>query len=192
MPLLSPLPKLILSGLLFTAGSFPWLATPASERSPLWPLQTNVDGLDDERDIRGPDWQPRGSEAAVLHGGGSGHIVDGVTPGGRPGVPLVKDPQPAMPTVLPAVPATLPRRSGTEPLGEGGALGHVGPASMNGVRELRLQMREYGRRPGEPGDDDLAAPQRRHSAGGEARWLNADERTTFREALRERHHRARH
>lgn len=193
MPLLSPLPKLILSSLLFTAGSFPWLATLASERSPLRPLQLEVDGMDDERDVRGPGWEPRGSETAVLQGGGSSPIVDGVVPGGRPGVPLVKDRQPAMPVMLPAVPAALPGRSGTEPLGEAAAPGRVGPASTNRARELRLQMREYGRRSGEPGDgDDLIQPHQRHGASDEARWLNADERTVFRDALRERHHRTRH
>lgn len=193
MLLPSPLPRLVSTGLLFVAGAFSVPAESASALSPDWfPAPRAVDDLDEDLDRHDSTWDPTRREPAILHGGGSGHVVDGVIPGGRPGLPAVKDPQPAMPTVLPAIPAVMPKRPGSEPLGEGGALTTTVPNGTNGARELRLQMREYGTRQGEPRGAGKAAPRLLRDAGGEGRWLDADERSSFREALRERHHRPRH
>lgn len=192
-----PFPRLVTTGLILMVGTF---STPAESASalglPSWLALRAVDGLDDGGERLGGDWHAPGTEAAVLHGGGSGPVADGVIPAGRPGIPAVKDAQPAMPTVLPAIPAALPKRSGSEPHGDGGSLTTIVPGGTNGARELRLQMREhgtrYGTRYGEPRGVNKAAPRLLRDAGGEGRWLDADERSSFREALRERHHRPHH
>ncbi len=193
----SPFPRLVTTGLIWMIGAF---STPAESAStlglPSWLALRAVEGLDDGRERHSADWDALGTESTVLPGGGTGAAAEGGLSPGRPGLPVVKDPQPAMPAVLPAIPAASPKRHGSEPHGEGGALTTIVPSGTNGAREMRLQMREYGSRfgarHGDPRGGAKASPRLLRDAGGEGRWLDADERSTFREALRERHHRPRH
>ena len=187
------LSRIVSTGLLAVFGA---LSTPVESASafgvPVMLAQRAVDGLDSDPEVRGIEWDRE--TPAVLHGGGAGHIVDGVIPAGRPGLPPVNDPSPAVPSVLPAMPASLPGRPGLEPQGEGGAGARTAPAAGHAT-DLRVLMREYGARFDESQRapaETAGAPGAFREAGSDVRWLDADERTVFREALRERHRRARH
>lgn len=113
--------------------------------------------------------------------------INSLLPGGTPLTPVV----PLAP-VSPSLDggrhgAAAPGLTVVEPQPEGGSRL---PAATNGAPgDLRLQMREYGNRSGEAqrGSDDRGS-----SLSGDVRWLDADERNSFREALRERHKRSRH
>ena len=190
------LPRIVSTSLLFVVGA---LSTPFESASafgvPGMLAQRAVDSLDPDIEGQGPSWDREAAAPAILHGGGAGHIVDGVIPAGRPGLPPVNDPSPALPSVLPAVPASLPKRPGGEPQGEGGTVVRAAPAAAPAT-DLRLLMREYGARfdrarDGSAADSAVSSGSFR-DVPRDGRWLNADERSSFREALRERHRRARH
>lgn len=189
------LPRIVSTSLLFVVGA---LSTPVETASafgvPAMLAQRSVDSPDPDPEGRGAEWDRESSSPASRLDGAGGRLANGGFSAGRGGLAAANDGSPVVPSVLPAVPANLPKRNGNEPQGDGGATARPAPAGNSG-NDLRLQMREYGTRfdqlpRGVAGSASGAGSLR--EAAGDSRWLDADERTSFREALRERHRRTRH